>query len=94
LATRQVTRIITALLLVEEKATEVLEVADTVAYLAQGRVTWCGPRTAVEADRLTEAYLGLAAATNEGAVTNEGSVTDKGAVTDKGVVTDEGVVRP
>ncbi|MEU9184349.1 ATP-binding cassette domain-containing protein [Streptomyces sp. NPDC048484] len=51
----------TALLLVEEKATEVLEVADTVAYLAQGRVTWCGPRTAVEADRLTEAYLGLAA---------------------------------
>ncbi|MFE1797634.1 ATP-binding cassette domain-containing protein [Streptomyces sp. NPDC059517] len=51
----------TALLLVEEKATEVLKVADTVAYLAQGRVTWCGPRAAVEADRLTEAYLGLAA---------------------------------
>ncbi|WP_225858965.1 ABC transporter permease subunit [Streptomyces albicerus] len=51
----------TALLLVEEKATEVLGVADTVAYLAQGRVTWCGPRAAVEADRLTEAYLGLAA---------------------------------
>ncbi|MFH8466421.1 ATP-binding cassette domain-containing protein [Streptomyces sp. NPDC017991] len=51
----------TALLLVEEKATEVLKVADTVAYLAQGRVSWCGPRAAVEADRLTEAYLGLAA---------------------------------
>ncbi|MCX4904106.1 ATP-binding cassette domain-containing protein [Streptomyces sp. NBC_00878] len=51
----------TALLLVEEKATEALGVADTVAYLAQGRVTWCGPRASVEADRLTEAYLGLAA---------------------------------
>ncbi|MFD5630850.1 ATP-binding cassette domain-containing protein [Streptomyces sp. NPDC127072] len=51
----------TALLLVEEKASEVLRVADTVAYLTRGRVTWCGPRSAVEADRLTEAYLGLAA---------------------------------
>ncbi|MBO0511719.1 ABC transporter permease subunit, partial [Streptomyces beijiangensis] len=53
----------TALLLVEEKAAEVLGVADTVAYLAQGRVTWCGPRTAVEDDRLTEAYLGVGAKT-------------------------------
>ncbi|WP_405570918.1 ATP-binding cassette domain-containing protein [Streptomyces phaeochromogenes] len=51
----------TALLLVEEKATEALGVADTVAYLAQGRVTWCGPRASVETARLTEAYLGLAA---------------------------------
>ncbi|MET7699265.1 ATP-binding cassette domain-containing protein [Streptomyces sp. NPDC005485] len=51
----------TALLLVEEKATEVLGVADTVAYLAQGRVAWCGPRTEVQADRLTEAYLGIGA---------------------------------
>ncbi|MET9560093.1 ABC transporter permease subunit [Streptomyces tauricus] len=56
----------TALLLVEEKATEVLKIADTVAYLAQGRVSWCGPRAAVQADRLTEAYLGLASA-SEGA---------------------------
>ncbi|MEU3795476.1 ATP-binding cassette domain-containing protein [Streptomyces fructofermentans] len=55
----------TALLLVEEKATEVLRVADTVAYLAHGRVAWCGPRAAVEADRLTEAYLGLAAAARQ-----------------------------
>ncbi|MFD3310406.1 ATP-binding cassette domain-containing protein [Streptomyces sp. NPDC058694] len=51
----------TALLLVEEKATEALGVADTVAYLAQGRVTWCGPRASVETARLTEAYLGLGA---------------------------------
>ncbi|WP_428951290.1 ABC transporter permease subunit [Streptomyces sp. cg35] len=51
----------TGLLLVEEKASEILGVADTVAYLAQGRVTWCGPREKVEAERLTDAYLGIAA---------------------------------
>ncbi|MGW5847348.1 ABC transporter permease subunit [Streptomyces sp. NPDC055254] len=50
----------TALLLVEERAAEILGIADTVAYLSQGRVSWCGPRAEVEADRLTEAYLGMA----------------------------------
>ncbi|MFF2789258.1 ATP-binding cassette domain-containing protein [Streptomyces sp. NPDC058049] len=50
----------TALLLVEEKAAEILGIADTVAYLSQGRVSWCGPRAEAEADRLTEAYLGMA----------------------------------
>ncbi|MEU4727382.1 ATP-binding cassette domain-containing protein [Streptomyces sp. NPDC023588] len=49
----------TALLLVEEKAAGILGVADTVAYLSQGRVSWCGPRAEVEADRLAEAYLGM-----------------------------------
>ncbi|MDK9495080.1 ATP-binding cassette domain-containing protein [Streptomyces katrae] len=49
-----------ALLLVEEKAAEVLGIADTVAYLARGRVAWCGPRAEVEQDRLAEAYLGMA----------------------------------
>ncbi|MFG2292564.1 ATP-binding cassette domain-containing protein [Streptomyces sp. NPDC048603] len=49
----------TALLLVEEKAAEILGIADTVAYLSEGRISWCGPRTEVEADRLTEAYLGM-----------------------------------
>ncbi|MFI8501370.1 ATP-binding cassette domain-containing protein [Streptomyces sp. NPDC085524] len=49
----------TALLLVEEKAAEILGIADTVAYLSQGRVSWCGPRAEVEADRLAEAYLGM-----------------------------------
>ncbi|WP_418960015.1 ABC transporter permease subunit [Streptomyces tritici] len=48
----------TALLLVEEKAAEVLGIADTVAYLVQGRVAWCGPRAEVDPERLTEAYLG------------------------------------
>ncbi|MFF3721055.1 ATP-binding cassette domain-containing protein [Streptomyces erythrochromogenes] len=49
----------TALLLVEEKAAGILGVADTVAYLSQGRVSWCGPWDEVQADRLTEAYLGM-----------------------------------
>ncbi|WP_367046439.1 ATP-binding cassette domain-containing protein [Streptomyces sp. Je 1-332] len=51
----------TGLLLVEEKAAEILGIADTVAYLAQGRVSWCGPRSEVRADQLTQAYLGIAA---------------------------------
>ncbi|MEU7070400.1 ATP-binding cassette domain-containing protein [Streptomyces narbonensis] len=48
----------TALLLVEEKAAEVLGVADTVAYLSQGGIAWSGPRSEVDTDRLAEAYLG------------------------------------
>ncbi|MEU3430452.1 ABC transporter permease subunit [Streptomyces gardneri] len=48
----------TALLLVEEKAAEVLDVADTVAYLSQGGIAWSGPRSEVDTDRLAEAYLG------------------------------------
>ncbi|MEU7114217.1 ATP-binding cassette domain-containing protein [Streptomyces sp. NPDC046182] len=47
-----------ALVLVEEKAAEVLGIADTVAYLAQGEVAWSGPRSEVDPDRLAEAYLG------------------------------------
>ncbi|MFJ8129042.1 ABC transporter permease subunit [Streptomyces hydrogenans] len=48
----------TALLLVEEKAAEVLGIADTVAYLAQGEIAWSGPRAEVDRDRLADAYLG------------------------------------
>ncbi|MFB6631941.1 ATP-binding cassette domain-containing protein [Streptomyces sp. NPDC056362] len=48
----------TALVLVEEKAAGVLGIADTVAYLAQGGITWSGPRSEVDRDRLAEAYLG------------------------------------
>ncbi|MFF9012621.1 ATP-binding cassette domain-containing protein [Streptomyces sp. NPDC014870] len=48
----------TALVLVEEKAAEVLALADTVAYLAQGETAWSGPRSEVDPDRLAEAYLG------------------------------------
>lgn len=48
----------TALLLVEEKAAEVLGIADTVAYISQGEIAWSGPRSEVDTDRLAEAYLG------------------------------------
>ncbi|WP_157253441.1 ABC transporter permease subunit [Nonomuraea typhae] len=49
-----------ALVLVEEKATEVLAVADRVAFMRLGRITWTGPRSEVDGDRLTAAYLGVA----------------------------------
>ncbi|MFB0633471.1 ABC transporter ATP-binding protein, partial [Streptomyces sp. AB3(2024)] len=48
-----------AVLLVEERADAVLGIADRVAFLARGRVSWCGPRAEVDAERLTEAYLGV-----------------------------------
>ncbi|MBO2446803.1 ATP-binding cassette domain-containing protein [Actinomadura barringtoniae] len=49
-----------AILVVEEKATEVLALADTVAFMGLGRISWTGPRADVDDDRLTSAYLGLA----------------------------------
>ncbi|MDG4859792.1 ATP-binding cassette domain-containing protein [Streptomyces sp. T-3] len=75
----------TALLLVEEKAAEILGVADTVAYLSQGRVSWCGPRAEVEADRLTEAYLGIAAS---GSGTDTETDADTGAEANSDAGTD------
>lgn len=48
-----------ALLLVEEKATEVLGLADTVAFMRLGRIVWAGRRAEVDAERLTAAYLGV-----------------------------------
>ncbi|MEV4395994.1 ATP-binding cassette domain-containing protein [Nonomuraea sp. NPDC049607] len=48
-----------ALLLVEEKATEALAVADRVAFMRLGGVTWTGPRSEVDGDQLTAAYLGV-----------------------------------
>lgn len=48
-----------ALLLVEEKATEALAIADRVVFMRLGRVTWTGPRSEVDGERLTAAYLGV-----------------------------------
>ncbi|WP_433439269.1 ABC transporter permease subunit [Nonomuraea sp. CA-141351] len=48
-----------ALLLIEEKATEALAIADRVAFMRLGRVTWAGPRSDVDSERLTAAYLGV-----------------------------------
>jgi len=48
----------TSILLVEEKTAEVLELADTVALMQLGRIVWVGPRSDLDADSLTSAYLG------------------------------------
>jgi ABC-type branched-subunit amino acid transport system ATPase component len=50
-----------AILLVEEKARDVLNVADEVAFLELGHVGWTGPRDEVDDDRLAAAYLGMQA---------------------------------
>ena len=50
-----------ALLLVEEKARDVLNVADEVAFLELGHIGWTGPRAEVDDDRLAAAYLGIQA---------------------------------
>jgi len=51
-------RLGSAILLVEEKAHEVLKVADTVAFMELGRVIWHGPREDADEQRLAAAYLG------------------------------------
>jgi ABC-type branched-subunit amino acid transport system ATPase component/branched-subunit amino acid ABC-type transport system permease component len=48
----------TAILLVEEKAHEVLAIADTVAFMELGRIVWEGPRAEADEQRLSAAYLG------------------------------------
>jgi branched-subunit amino acid ABC-type transport system permease component/ABC-type branched-subunit amino acid transport system ATPase component len=47
-----------ALVLVEEKARGVLEIADTVSFLSLGHLTWSGPRAEVDDDLLAQVYLG------------------------------------
>ena len=47
-----------AVLLVEEKAREVMALADTVAFMELGRIIWIGPREEADADQLAAAYLG------------------------------------
>jgi ABC-type branched-subunit amino acid transport system ATPase component/branched-subunit amino acid ABC-type transport system permease component len=48
-----------ALLLVEEKAREALELADVVAVMELGRIVWTGPGHEADADRLAALYLGV-----------------------------------
>jgi ABC-type branched-subunit amino acid transport system ATPase component/branched-subunit amino acid ABC-type transport system permease component len=50
----------TAILLVEEKAKNVLEVADWVAFLELGHLVWSGPRGEIDDERLVATYLGAA----------------------------------
>lgn len=49
----------TAVLIVEEKASHVLEVADHVVFLGLGRVLWNGPAAEVDFDRIAATYLSV-----------------------------------
>ena len=49
-----------AILLVEEKAREVMELADIVAFMELGQLVWMGPREEADSERLAAAYLGTA----------------------------------
>jgi len=51
-----------AVLLVEEKVREALDVADHVAVMRLGHITWSGARADADADRLAAAYLEVAEA--------------------------------
>jgi ABC-type branched-subunit amino acid transport system ATPase component len=50
----------TAILLVEEKARNVLGVAEQVAFLELGHIVWSGPRADIDDERLVASYLGSA----------------------------------
>jgi branched-subunit amino acid ABC-type transport system permease component/ABC-type branched-subunit amino acid transport system ATPase component len=47
-----------AVLLVEEHAENALKVADVIAFMELGRVTWMGPRRDVDMSLLVSAYMG------------------------------------
>jgi len=46
-----------AVLIVEEKASHVLDIAEHVLFLELGRVAWSGPANEVDFDRIAESYL-------------------------------------
>jgi ABC-type branched-subunit amino acid transport system ATPase component len=50
----------TAILLAEEKAHDVLHVADDVAFVELGRIAWSGAAGDVDSTSMTELYLGAA----------------------------------
>lgn len=54
----------TALLIAEEKTRDALALADRVAFLTVGRITWDGPAADVDSERLATAYLGITAGAN------------------------------
>jgi branched-subunit amino acid ABC-type transport system permease component/ABC-type branched-subunit amino acid transport system ATPase component len=57
-ALRELRSMGSAILLVEEKASEVMQVADIVVIMELGRVIWMGPRDQTSEAQLTTAYLG------------------------------------
>jgi ABC-type branched-subunit amino acid transport system ATPase component len=57
-AVREISRLGTAVLLVEEHAQNALAVADVVAFMELGRIVWAGPRSEADMGLLSSAYLG------------------------------------
>lgn len=51
----------TGLLLVEEKARDLLDIADSVAIINLGRISWYGPRSDADPERIASEYLGVLA---------------------------------
>jgi ABC-type branched-subunit amino acid transport system ATPase component len=47
-----------AILLVEENAAEVLELADLVGFMDLGRLEWFGPKADISENELAVAYVG------------------------------------
>jgi len=60
-AIRELRELGSAVLLVEEKAREVMQLADTVVFMELGRVIWAGPREDADSEQLAAAYLGSSA---------------------------------
>ncbi|MDT3444218.1 MULTISPECIES: ABC transporter permease subunit [unclassified Pseudofrankia] len=58
----------TTLLIAEEKTRDALAIADRVAFLTVGHITWTGPAAEVDAERLATAYLGIIPEAAEAAV--------------------------
>jgi len=57
-ALRELRELGSAILLVDEKAREAMELADEIAFLELGRVVWAGPRDEADEERLAASYLG------------------------------------
>ena len=57
-AIRELRSMGSAILLVEEKASQVMQVADIVVILELGRVVWAGPREQTSEEQLAGVYLG------------------------------------
>ena len=55
----------TAVLVVEERASHLLDVADRIALLELGRIAWCGPAADLDRERLAASYLQSGLSTEE-----------------------------
>jgi ABC-type branched-subunit amino acid transport system ATPase component/branched-subunit amino acid ABC-type transport system permease component len=66
----------TAILLAEEKASEVMKLADVVTVVELGRIEWTRPRAAVTEEELAAVYLSAALETEDGGADADAVPTD------------------